>query len=179
MGRMFRNIFPRSRSFPLPTSPFVPCLSRTRARALTRVRVCSPTLSRAHPSSLPPSLPPSIPSFLPPSLPPSFFPPSQSPSLSLVIPSFLTAKCKMGSQSEHASDPGSALYLPATQPLQSLLVPDHPALHAHAVKWLLPGSETEFSGQWAHSGDQISTSQRVRNIHGGAGKTTEKMTVRP
>ena len=65
-------------------------------------------------------------------------------------------------QSEHASDPTLALYLPATQPLQSVLVPDHPALQAHAVMWLLPGSETEFLGQWAHSGDQISTSQRVR-----------------
>jgi len=55
------------------------------------------------------------------------------------------------SQFEHASDPGLALYLPATQPVQSLLFPDQPALHEQKVTLSLCNGECEFWGHAIHT----------------------------
>ena len=52
---------------------------------------------------------------------------------------------------EHGSDPGFALYLPATQPVQSLLLPDQPALHEQNVILSLPTGECEFWGHGMHT----------------------------
>jgi len=51
-------------------------------------------------------------------------------------------------QDLHGIDPTRALYLPATQPVQSLFVPVQPILHAHAVVVL---SESELGGQVSQS----------------------------
>jgi len=54
-------------------------------------------------------------------------------------------------QSELASDPGLALYLPATQPVQSLLLPDQPALQEQEEMLSLPTEECEFWGHEMHT----------------------------
>jgi len=54
-------------------------------------------------------------------------------------------------QSEHASGPIFALYLPAAQPVQSPWVPDQPALHKQYVMLSLPTEECEFWGHEMHT----------------------------
>jgi len=44
-----------------------------------------------------------------------------------------------------------ALYLPATQPVQSLLFPDQPALHEQKVMLSLSVGECEFWGHAMHA----------------------------
>ena len=53
-------------------------------------------------------------------------------------------------QSEHASDPGLALYVPGTQPMQLLIVPDQPAWHEQSAMLSLPTGEYVFSGHDTH-----------------------------
>jgi len=51
----------------------------------------------------------------------------------------------------HGTDQMLSLYLPATHPLQLLLVPDQPALQEQYVMLALPDTEYEFAGHRMHS----------------------------
>ena len=75
---------------------------------------------------------------------PAFFPvypASHSHAKFVVLP---VGEMESDGQSEHATDPGLDLYLPATQAEQLPFVPVHPALQTHAVTAVLPAGEDEF-----------------------------------
>ena len=54
-------------------------------------------------------------------------------------------------QSVHCTDPGVALYLPATQPMQLPFVPYQPALHEQSEILSLGTNECEFCGHERHA----------------------------